>query len=146
MERPRVLLVDDTPEVIEYYAAILSVDSYDIVGSAPNAAVAFSMVVEKAPLLILLDISMPGMSGIELARRLRAVGCQAAIIFVSSDDALAMEAMNAGGSAFVSKNLIASDLRLAIGEALAGRSFVSVWPRHGLQNGSGWELPSDNFT
>lgn len=130
MERPRVLLVDDTPEVIQYYAAILNADSYDIVGSAPNAAVAFGMVAEKAPQVVLLDISMPGMSGIDLARRLRAAGCQAAIIFVSSDDALAMDAMNAGGSAFVSKNLIASDLRLAIHEALAGRSFVSIWPGH----------------
>jgi DNA-binding NarL/FixJ family response regulator len=68
------------------------------------------------------------MNGIELARRLRAVRCQAAIIFVSSDDALATDAMDAGGSAFVSKNLIASNLRVAIREALAGRSFVSVWP------------------
>lgn len=132
MERPRVLIVDDTPEVIEYYAAILTADYYDIIGSARNAAVAFGMVAEKAPLVILLDISMPGMSGIELARRLRAVGCQSAIIFVSSDDALAMEAMNAGGSAFVSKNLIASNLQIAIREALAGRRFVSVWPGHRL--------------
>ena len=128
MERPRVLLVDDTPEMIEYYSEILTADIYDIVGSAPNAAVAFGMVAETAPQVVLLDISMPGMSGIELARRLRAAGCQAAIIFVSSDDALAMDAMNAGGSAFVSKNLIASDLRLAIREALGGRTFVSVWP------------------
>ena len=130
MERTRVLLVDDTPEIIEYYAEILNADSYDIVGAAPNAAIAFGMVAELAPQVILLDISMPGMSGIELARRLRAAGCRATIVFVSSEDSLAMEAINAGGSAFVSKNLIDSDLRTAISEALAGRSFIAVWPRN----------------
>jgi DNA-binding NarL/FixJ family response regulator len=128
LERTRVLLVDDMPEMIEYYAEILNADSYDIVGVASNAVIAFGMVAEMAPQVILLDISMPGMNGIELARRLRAARCLAAIIFVSSDDALATEAMDAGGSAFVSKNLIAPKLRVAIREALAGRSFVSVWP------------------
>jgi len=130
LERPRVLLVDDTPEIIRYYAEILNADAYEIVGTAPNAAVALGMVAETAPQVILLDISMPGMSGIELATRLRAGGCKALIIFVSSDDALAADAMSAGGSAYVSKNLIASDLQLAIREALAGRSFVSLWPGH----------------
>ena len=130
MERLRILLVDDTPEIIRFYAEVLNADSYEIVGTAANAAVAFGMVAEMAPQVILLDISMPGMSGIELARRLRAAGCQAAIVFVSSDDALATEAMSSGGSAYVSKNLMASDLRLAIREALAGRSFISVWSGH----------------
>lgn len=128
MERPRVLLVDDTPEMIEYYGELLHAESYDIVGAAPNAAVALRMVRERKPQVVLLDISMPGMNGIELARRLRAAGCHAAIIFVSSDDGFATEAMDAGGSAFVSKNLIASGLRVAIREVLAGRSLVAVWP------------------
>ena len=130
MERPRVLLVDDTPEIIEYYGELLNADSYDIVGAAPNAVVALGMVRETKPQVVLLDISMPGMNGIELARRLRAAGCHAAIIFVSSDDGLATEAMGAGGSAFVSKNLIASGLRVAIREVLAGRRFIAVWPEN----------------
>ena len=131
MERPRVLLVDDTPEILEYYAQILNMDSYNIVGTAPNAMAALGMVPVTSPDVILLDISMPGMTGIELTRRLRAAGFRAAIICVSSDDSLAMDAMNAGSSAYVSKNLIASDLRVAIREVLAGRSFVSVWSAHG---------------
>jgi DNA-binding NarL/FixJ family response regulator len=114
--------------MIEYYGELLHADSYDIVGAAPNAAVALRMVRERKPQVVLLDISMPGMNGIELARRLRAAGCHAAIIFVSSDDGFATEAMDAGGSAFVSKNLIASGLRVAIREVLAGRSLVAVWP------------------
>jgi CheY-like chemotaxis protein len=100
LERPRVLLVDDTPEMVEYYGELLHADSYDIVGAAPNAAVALRMVRETKPQVVLLDISMPGMNGIELARRLRATKCYAALIFVSSDDGLATEAMAAGGSAF----------------------------------------------
>lgn len=130
MERPRVLLVDDTPEIIEYYAQILNADSYNIVGTAPNAMAALGMVAKTSPEVILLDISMPGMTGIELTRQLRAGGFRAAIIVVSADDSLAIDAMNAGGSAYVSKSLIASDLRLAIREALAGRSVVSIWSAH----------------
>jgi DNA-binding NarL/FixJ family response regulator len=130
LERPRVLLVDDTPEIIEYYGELLNADSYDIVGAAPNAVVALGMVRATKPQVVLLDISMPGMNGIELARRLRAAGCHAAIIFVRSDDGLATEAMGAGGSAFVSKNLIASGLRVAIREVLAGRRFIAVWPEN----------------
>jgi response regulator receiver domain-containing protein len=82
LERPRVLLVDDTPEMIEYYGELLHAGSYDIVGAALNAAVALHMVRETKPQVVLLDISMPGMNGIELARRLRATGWYAALIFV----------------------------------------------------------------
>lgn len=130
MERPRVLLVDDTPAMIEYYGELLHADSCDIVGAAPNAAVALRMVRETKPQVVLLDISMPGMNGIELARRLRATGSYAAHIFVSSDDGLATEAMAAGGSAFISKNHIASGLGVVIREVLVGRSLVAVWPEN----------------
>lgn len=129
MERPRVLLVDDMPEMIEYFRELLKTDYYDLIGAAPNAAMGLRMAQETKPHIVLLDISMPGMNGIGRARRLRASGCSAAIVFVSSHDALATEAMKAGGSAFISKNLITSDLRVAIREALTGQSFVSVWPQ-----------------
>lgn len=69
---------------------------------------------------------MPGLNGIEVAKRLRSSGCQAAIVFFSADTEFMMAAMDAGGSAFVKKTLISSDLWSAIKEALAGRVFVSI--------------------
>lgn len=76
--------------------------------------------------MVVLDISMPGPNGIEVAKRLRSSGCQAALVFLSADTELMMAAMDAGASAFVRKTLISSDLWLAIKEALAGRVFVSI--------------------
>jgi FixJ family two-component response regulator len=78
------------------------------------------------PEVVVLDISMPGPSGIEVAKRLRSSGCQAAIVFLSGDIEFMMAAMDAGGSAFVKKTMISSDLWFAIKEALAGRVFVSM--------------------
>jgi DNA-binding NarL/FixJ family response regulator len=78
------------------------------------------------PEVVVLDISMPGLNGIEVARRLRSSGCQAAIVFLSADTEFMMAAMDAGASAFVRKTLASADLWFAIKEALAGRVFVSI--------------------
>lgn len=124
MKRYRILLVDDTPEVLAYCAEILKPD-YDIVGTATNGRAAIHTFAATLPDVIVLDISMPGMSGIEVAKRLRNSGCRATIVFMSADDHFAKQALEAGGSAYVSKTLIA-DLPIAIAEALAGRPFVSA--------------------
>ena len=125
LKRPRVLLVDDIPEILRYCAGILEPD-FEIVGTAASGPAAIEAVAETAPDLIVLDISMPGFNGIEVARRLRRAGCQAAIVFFSADDALSELALEAGGSAYVSKRLIDLHLRTAIVEAMAGRQFVRV--------------------
>ncbi len=125
MKRPRVLLVDDIPEVSEYCAKILQ-NEYEVVGIAQNGEAALSAAALVAPDVIVLDISMPGLSGIEVAKRLRSAGSQAAIVFLSAEDHLLGPALQAGGSAYVSKSLANSHLRRAIAEALAGRQFVAV--------------------
>lgn len=127
MKRPRVVLVDDMPEIIEYCSGILK-PHYDIVGTAPNGRAAIRVCEVTAPDVIVLDISMPGLSGIEVAKRLRSSGCHAVIVFLSADDECVTAALEAGGSAYVSKTLAGSDLRLAITEALAGRVFVAEPP------------------
>lgn len=124
MRRPRVLLVDDTPEILEYCIEILE-SHYDIVGTAPNGKSAIAAFEATTPDVLVLDISMPGLNGIEVARRLRSAGCQAAIVFLSGNEEFASAALKAGGSGFVSKPQISSDLLVAIREALAGRVFVS---------------------
>jgi DNA-binding NarL/FixJ family response regulator len=113
------------PEIIEYCTEILKTDC-DIVGSAASGSAALGAYAATAPDVIVLDISMPGRNGIEVAKRLRRAGSGAAIIFFSADDELVTAALEAGGSAYVSKTLVASDLRVAIAEALAGRIFVSL--------------------
>lgn len=125
MNRPRVLLVDDMPEIVRYCAHVLKED-YEVVGTAPNGLAAIRAAAAIQPDVIVLDISMPGLNGIDVARRLRLGGCQSAIVFFSADDAMSELAMEAGGSAYVSKSLIDSDLRTAITEALAGRQYIAL--------------------
>jgi DNA-binding NarL/FixJ family response regulator len=118
------VLVDDLPEMIEYCRDILET-SCDVVGTAADGPSGIAAFEALQPDVLVLDISMPGMNGIEVARQLRASGCRAAIVFVSSSLEYMAAAMEAGGSAFVAKNRIAQDLRTAVSEALAGRVFVS---------------------
>ena len=125
MKRCRVLLVDDLPEIIEYCKQILKAD-HDIVGTATNGARAIAAVAEFVPDVIVLDISMPGMTGIEVAHQLRNSGCQAVIVFLSADDEMLTAGLEAGGSAYVSKRLADPCLPVAIAEGLAGRQFVAV--------------------
>ena len=124
MKRPRVLLVDDTPEILALCAELLK-PNYEIVGTAPDGKSAIAAFETTTPDVVVLDISMPGPSGIEVARHLRSSGSLAAIVFLSGDMEFMMAAMDAGGSGFVTKAQIGSDLRVAIREALAGRVFVS---------------------
>lgn len=127
MLRPKVLLVDDTPQILEYCARLLTADQFDIVGTAQDGNIALELCFSTDPDVIVLDISMPGLNGLEVARRLRNAGSRAAIVFLSAEESV-IEAMEAGGSAFVAKTLVASDLLIAIREALAGRKFVSTFP------------------
>jgi DNA-binding NarL/FixJ family response regulator len=116
--------VDDTPEILAYCAELLE-PCYEIVGTAPDGKSALAAFERSTPDVVVLDISMPGINGIEVARRLRSSGCLAAIVFLSGDEEFMTAALDAGGSGFVSKSLIGSDLLVAIREALAGRVFVS---------------------
>jgi len=124
LRRPRIVLVDDLPEMIEYCRDILKA-GYDVVGTAADGQSGIAAFEARQPDVLVLDISMPGMDGIEAARRLRVSGCRAPIVFVSSSLERAAAAMEAGGSAFVAKSRIAEDLLFAVSEALAGRMFVS---------------------
>jgi DNA-binding NarL/FixJ family response regulator len=71
---------------------------------------------------------MPGLDGLEAARRLKQAGCRSRMVFltVHEDADYAAEALALGADAYVVKSLIASDLMLAISHALAGRTFVSA--------------------
>ena len=125
MKRPRVLLVDDMPEIVQYCAGLLT-SEHEVVGNAGDGLAAISAVAATDPDVIVLDISMPGLNGIEVARRLRSAGCKAAIVFFFKQKTAYEIAMEAGGSAYVSKSLVDSDLRTAIAEAMAGRRYMAL--------------------
>jgi len=125
LNRPRVLLVDDTPEILALCAELLK-SEYEIVGTARDGKSAIAAFGTFSPDVVILDVSMPGLNGIEVATELRSSSCQAAIVFLSGETEFMMAAMDGGGSGFVTKTRIASDLLVAIRETLAGRVFVSI--------------------
>jgi DNA-binding NarL/FixJ family response regulator len=123
MTRKRVLVVDDLTPVV---AGLLR-ESFDVVGMISNGQAALESTLKLSPDLIVLAISMPGMSGIEVAQELKRRGNNAKIVFLTvheGSDILAT-ALAAGGLGYVAKVLMDTDLIPAINEAFAGRIFVS---------------------
>ncbi len=125
-EPPRVLLVDDNAAVLVHVAAILA-PGCDIVGTATDGWTALAAARNLLPDVIVLDISMPGMTGLEVAASLRAAGSTAALVFLSvhEEDVFIAAATAAGGIGYVVKPRLAFDLAIAVQEARAGRPFIS---------------------
>jgi DNA-binding NarL/FixJ family response regulator len=99
----------------------------EIVGSVSDGSDLIAAAARLDPDVVVLDISMPGLHGIEAARQLRRVGCRAKLVFLTAHEEhdYVCAALDAGGAAYVVKARLASDLVTAIREGLAGRRFVS---------------------
>ncbi len=126
MRRIRVLLADDHEAMLDRVARLLTTEC-NLVGTATDGQQAFDAARELKPDVLVLDISMPVMNGIETAHRLKEAGAETRIVFltVHDDPDFAREALEAGALGYVIKQRIASDLVAAIKEAYAGRSFLS---------------------
>lgn len=125
--RIRVLLVDDNQAMLLRAASTLAATCV-VVGQVQDGVSALAAAATLVPDVIVLDISMPGMSGLDVAAGLRAAGSTAAIVFLTvHEDAELVEAASAaGGIGYVVKAHLASDLLHAVHEARARRPFVSV--------------------
>ncbi len=126
LDRIRVLLADDHEAMLERVAKLLKTEC-DVVGTATDGQQALEAAQDLKPDVLVLDISMPVLSGIETAHQLKKAGVEARIIFltVHDDPDFAREALEAGALGYVIKPRIASDLVAAIKEAYAGRLFLS---------------------
>jgi DNA-binding NarL/FixJ family response regulator len=120
LPRPTLLIADDHPDVRERIRDLVQ-DVSEVVAVAANGIEALEACGRFHPDVVLLDIAMPGMNGLEAAREMKKRGCHARIIFVSAggDEELARTALALGGSAFVPKARMATDLLPAIERALA---------------------------
>ncbi|MGB9242822.1 MAG: response regulator transcription factor [Candidatus Acidiferrales bacterium] len=129
MTRSRVVLADDLAPVLMEVAALLK-QSFDVVGMASDGRGALETTLRLKPDLVVLDISMPGLSGIEVARELRKHGSGAKVVFLTvHEDRTILEACQAaGGLGYVIKVLMETDLIPAMKEALADRNFTSSFP------------------
>jgi DNA-binding NarL/FixJ family response regulator len=125
-QRPRVLLADDHPAVLALTADALAGECL-VVGRVGDGYELLAEAERLHPDVIVLDITMPRLDGIEAARQLRCSHWPARLVFltVHEDADYARAALDAGGLGYVVKTRLASDLLPAIRAALADQSFIS---------------------
>jgi DNA-binding NarL/FixJ family response regulator len=125
-EPVRVLLVDDNEAMLARVARVLS-PSCQVIGSALDGPSAVTAAMSLHPDVVVLDVSMPGMTGLEVAARLRNAGSHAAVVFltVHEEEDIVSAAQASGGIGYVVKPRLASDLPTAVHEAREGRGFIS---------------------
>lgn len=133
MKKPRILLGDDHSLVLEGFRRILE-DECDIVGTAEDGRALLEAAGRLKPQVILLDISMPLLNGIDATRQLKKVMPEVKVIFVTmhADPAYLNEAFKAGASGYLLKRSAGSELIQAIRCVMAGNYFVTPLLTKGL--------------
>ncbi len=123
-----LVLADDNRAVLDHVCKILGKDQrFEVVATFTDGANVLQQYWILKPDLVVLDISMGELSGIEIARQLRDAGCESKIVFltVHEDFDFMNAAMGAGGSAYVVKSRLSTDLISAINAVLSDKLFVS---------------------
>jgi len=123
---PRILLADDHTILLEAFRKLLT-PTFEIVGAVSNGRALLEAAKKLKPDVVVLDISMPGLNGIEVCRQLqpRLPDTRWVFLTVNEDPDLAAEAILLGASGFLLKNSAASELFSAIQQALEGRCYVT---------------------
>jgi DNA-binding NarL/FixJ family response regulator len=152
MKRPRVLLADDHTLLLEAFQRLLS-DECDIVGTVTDGRALVSEATRLRPDVVVVDVSMPLLNGIDAARQLKELVPETRLVFLTmnEDPELAAEAFRVGASAYLVKRSAASELLTAIREALRSRSYVTPLITEGLmgsvlQRGGGNNMAAKPLT
>ncbi len=119
----RVLVVDDQQLVRDGIASLLGIQpGIEVVGTAADGAEAVAKAVETAPDVVLMDVRMPGTGGVEATRELRRrlPACRVVMLTTFDDDTYVTQALQAGASGYLLKDLGAADLAAAVRLTHAG--------------------------
>jgi DNA-binding NarL/FixJ family response regulator len=126
MRIPRVLVADDHEAVAFQLVRLLS-GQFEVLGPIRDGGVVVDAAIRLQPDVVLLDLSMPHIDGLEALRQLKQVEPDFRILIVTmyGDAALAQEAMKRGASGFVLKGEIGQELLVAIEAVLSGRRYLA---------------------
>ncbi len=124
--KPKVVLADDHNILTEGLKALLA-SEFEIVATASNGRAAIKAARNLNPAVVVLDISMPLLNGIDTAREIRKVNPKIKIVFLSMHTELTYvrEAFAAGASGYVVKQSVGVDLQVAIRRALLGKTYTT---------------------
>ena len=127
MKRPRILLADDHALALESMSAALA-SHYEIAGTAADGRSLVEKALRLKPDLIVLDITMPHLSGIDAARQIKMSLPGTKLLFVTmhSSSTYVRAALEAGGTGYVLKSAVLEELLDAVKSVLKGRIYVSA--------------------
>ena len=126
MSRPRVLLADDHALIVGAFEKLLAGEC-EIVGTAANGRELVAAVESLRPDVVVLDISMPLLNGLDAGRQIKERHRDVRLIFLTmnEDAGLAAEAFRSGASGYLLKRSAVSELGTAIREVMQGRSYIT---------------------
>jgi two-component system, NarL family, response regulator DevR len=125
----RLLIIDDHEMVREGLKAMLSAEpDFSIVGDAANAEQAFALIERQRPDIILLDVRLPGTSGIEVCRTVTERYPEIAVIFLTTftDESLVEQCIKAGARGFIVKDVERFDLKRSIRAVARGEAAIDT--------------------
>jgi DNA-binding NarL/FixJ family response regulator len=142
----RVLIVDDHEIVREGLQTLLSEEAdFEVVGMTGDGAAAVTLAAATRPDVIVMDLVMPGLNGIEATRRILAdnPGARVLVLTTFADDQRVREAIQAGAIGYLLKDILKADLLRALRDAAAGRpSLHPEVQEHLMREVAGKSLPS----
>ena len=126
MERARIILADDHPELLKCIAGMLD-SEFNVVETVSNGQALVEAAGQLSPDVLIADITMPVMDGLEAVRRVKQTGSTAKVVFLTihQDQDFVKTALETGAQGYVVKCRLATDLIEAVREVLAGRLFIS---------------------
>lgn len=126
MKRARILLADDHTLLLEAFKGLLEPE-YDVVGTVTDGRALLDTAAELKPDLVVCDITMPSLNGLDAGRQLKQLLPNVKLIYLTMNRDLDVvtEALHLGANGFVLKSSAAAELREAIKMALLGRTYVT---------------------
>ena len=118
----RILVIDDNPAVVDILVTVLGEEGYEVSGTVTSDE-GLKLFILSHPDLVLLDIALPGMNGIEVLKRIRSIAPTARVVMVSgvADPVRAREALELGALAYVDKPFDLAYLKRVVAMALQGK-------------------------
>ena len=134
--RPRILIADDHNLVAELFQQLLAGD-FDVVGTVGDGRALVRAAVELKPDLIVIDIAMPLLNGLDAGRQVKKLLPTVKLVYltITSDAEVAAEAFALGASGYLLKTCAASEMTLAVHEVLRGKTYLSkAMSRHTINS------------